>query len=80
MRFKKPIFFGLTCLLMLAAASPALADNPAQNAYDKFSQFDGTNSTLPFTGINVGALAIIGVLLIAAGIAVRYRLRTRLTD
>ncbi len=80
MRFKKPIFLGLTCLLMLAVAAPAWADNPAQNAYDKFSQFNSSSSQLPFTGINVGAVALVGLLLVAAGFVVRSRTRTHLSD
>jgi LPXTG-motif cell wall-anchored protein len=81
MRFKKSFFLGLTCLVMLAVAAPAWAEDPAQNAYDKFSQFNGTSSsTLPFTGINVGAVALIGLLLVAAGFVVRSRTRARLSD
>jgi hypothetical protein len=81
MRFKKAIFLSLTCLVMLAVAAPAWAEDPAQNAYGKFSQFNGTSSSsLPFTGINVGAVALIGLLLVAAGFAVRHRTRTGLSD
>lgn len=80
MRFKRTVFLGLTCLVMLAVAAPAWAEDPAQNAYNKFSQFHGSGSTLPFTGINVGAVAVIGLLLLAAGFVVRHRTRTRLSD
>lgn len=80
MRFKKPVFLGLTCLVMLAVAAPAWAEDPAQNAYSKFSQNATSSSTLPFTGINVGAVVLVGLLLLAAGFVVRHRTRARLSD
>jgi hypothetical protein len=78
MKLRRAIFLGVICVAMFAVAAPAWAATPAQNAYNQFSQFNQSNSTLPFTGIDVGAVALIGALLIGAGLAVRYRMRARL--
>src|SRR5258707_540804 len=60
MRFRRAIFVGLICVAILALAAPAWAQSPAQNAYGQFSQFNHSSSTLPFTGIAVGAVAFAG--------------------
>jgi hypothetical protein len=66
------------CVAMFAVAAPAWAATPAQSAYGQFSQFNQSGSKLPFTGINVVTIAIVGVVLMGAGLAVRYRMRARL--
>lgn len=78
MRLRTAIFLGVICAVVLAVAAPALAASPAQNAYSQFSQFNQSKSSLPFTGINVATIALIGVVLMGAGLAVRYRVRARL--
>jgi hypothetical protein len=78
MRFRRAIFVGVICVAMMAVAAPAWAQSPAQNAYDQFSQFNQSHSTLPFTGINVATIALIGAVLMGAGLAVRFHLRSRL--
>jgi LPXTG-motif cell wall-anchored protein len=82
MRFvRRLIFLGAFAVLMLAMAAPALAENPAQNAYSQFSQFNASSSsssTLPFTGIDSGLVALVGLVLVGAGLVVRQRTRARL--
>jgi hypothetical protein len=78
MRFRRAIVFGAMCVAMFAIAAPAWAASPAQNAYGQFSQFNQSSSKLPFTGIDVGTIALVGVVLMGAGLAVRYRMRSRL--
>jgi hypothetical protein len=78
MRFRRAIVVGVLCVAMLAVAAPAWAQSPAQNAYGQFSQFNQSSSTLPFTGIDVGAVALVGLVLMGAGLAVRYRVRARI--
>jgi hypothetical protein len=72
---------------MLAVTSTAWAQNPAQNAYgpssvNQLSQVESTSeneaSTLPFTGIDVGGVAIVGLVLLGVGVVVRYQSRSRL--
>lgn len=56
---------------MLTLAAPALASSLATSAYGGPPQVSQT-STLPFTGINVGLVALIGLVLVCAGF-VLYR-------
>ena len=65
------------CAVTFALAAPAMAQSPAENAYGG----EGTNhvvtSTLPFTGINAGLVAVIGLGLAGAGFAARRAIRTQ---
>jgi hypothetical protein len=74
------VFAVLLCSVMLAIAAPALADSPTQDAYSgtgagQVSQAQATSSakTLPFTGIDLGALAVVGVVLFGTGFVLRLR-------
>lgn len=64
----------------LAFAAPALAETPAQHVYGGPCTSDQTacqpNTSLPFTGINVGVVAALGVVLSGTGFVVRLRLRS----
>jgi len=74
MRLK--LLLAITCGLLFAFSAPALAaGNPAQNAYSGVpGQPDGP-STLPFTGVDVGALSAIAFVLLGTGIVLRWRIR-----
>ena len=81
MRFKLSLLVALACAAVLALAGPAAAQNPTQNAYEPSTctactaTTSGTGSgTLPFTGIDVGLLAVVGVSLAGVGLVMRRRL------
>jgi hypothetical protein len=81
MRIRKAAVLAFFCAIVLSCAAPAFAQTPAQSAYSgvgagSVSQTDGTlssesSSTLPFTGINVGAIAMLGFVLAGTGIVLR---------
>jgi hypothetical protein len=65
---------------MLLFVAPALAANPAQDAYGALSGATGstggtttTSGTLPFTGLNLAAILALAVIMLAIGVAVRVR-------
>jgi hypothetical protein len=62
---------GLTSVVALAlAAAPAVAGR-IEPGHAKVSTLSATSSALPFTGISVAALLGAGVILVAAGLALR---------
>ncbi|HLH66923.1 MAG TPA: hypothetical protein VKV27_14595 [Solirubrobacteraceae bacterium] len=73
------------CCALLIGAAPAFASgSPSQNAYSGVgsqqlsrAQSSSTSSTLPFTGLNVGLLAIVAVALGGAGLLLRARTRSQ---
>jgi hypothetical protein len=77
----------LVCTAMLVIAAPALAaSSPAESAYggtgatqnSKILQnTQSAQSTLPFTGLNVGVLVAVGVALFGGGIVIRRTIRTQ---
>jgi hypothetical protein len=80
------------CGLVLGIAAPAMANTPSQGAYggtgnNQLSQVQSltsqtsptattASSTLPFTGLNVGLLAGVAVVLLGAGLVLRVRTRS----
>jgi hypothetical protein len=73
------ILVTLACALVLALAGTAAAANPTQSAYEPntCTACDAhTAKTLPFTGVDVGALAAVGVSLAAGGLLIRRRVAT----
>jgi hypothetical protein len=78
------------CGLVLSVAAPAMANTPSQGAYggtgnNQLSQVQSltsqktattASSTLPFTGLNVGLLAGVAVVLLGAGLVLRIRTRS----
>lgn len=71
----------LVCGLTLALSAPAVADsNPAQSAYSGLPtesvqavQSSASSGTLPFTGIDLGALSAVALVLVATGLVLRWR-------
>ncbi|MGH2856639.1 MAG: hypothetical protein ACRDMJ_04055 [Solirubrobacteraceae bacterium] len=67
--------------MLLVGAAPALATGtPSQNAYsgtgsNQISRAQG-NGSLPFTGLNLGLLAIVAVALVGSGLVLRARTRS----
>lgn len=51
----------------LLFAAPALAANPAQDAYG------ATSGSLPFTGINLVAILAVAIAMLSVGVFVRVR-------
>ncbi len=76
----RTVALALTCAVLLAFAAPALAASPAQTAYGSVNtqqKVENVNGTLPFTGINAGLVACIGIALVGAGAFVRRASRTQ---
>ncbi len=67
------------CGITLGAAAPAMAQGPTQGAYSgpgasQLSQAPTatqTSGSLPFTGLNVGALSVAAALMLGAGLVLR---------
>jgi hypothetical protein len=79
MRLIKTMMVALVCAVVLAMAAPAFAEtSPAETAYggEGGTQVVQTTESLPFTGINVGVIVGLGVVLLGAGIVVRRRVVT----
>lgn len=77
---KPKIFVALLCGVFLAYATPALANSPTQSTYggpgaNQVSKLPATSAarTLPFTGIDLSALSLVGVGLLGAGVVLRRR-------
>lgn len=79
------------CGILLGSAAPALANSPSGTTYggtgnNQLSQVQGVSNTtstsaassgtLPFTGLNVGVLAGVAMLLLASGVALRIKTRS----
>jgi multisubunit Na+/H+ antiporter MnhB subunit len=80
MRLKLSVLLAVVCAVALALAGPAAAQNPSENAYapSTCTACTGTSSgTLPFTGIDVGLLAVVGVSLAGVGLVMRRRIGSR---
>lgn len=80
MKLRKTAALVITWTVTMMLAAPALADSPTQSAYGCHGCEPLTppsGSTLPFTGLNLGLLALFGVLLLGAGFAVRRSTRSR---
>lgn len=84
---RKLLVIGLCSILLGVAAAPAMANSsPSQGTYggtaaNQLSQVQNVSSTttsgsLPFTGMNVAALAVIAVALLGSGFALRMRARS----
>lgn len=85
---RKILLVGL-CGIVLGIAAPAMASSPSQGAYGgtgntQLSQVQSkttskspaaASSTLPFTGMNLGLLAGVAVVLLGSGLALRIRTR-----
>jgi hypothetical protein len=76
----------VVCGMMLAVAAPALASGPTQGAYagpgaNQISSVQNTaettsdSGTLPFTGLNLGLVAVVAVALVGAGFGLRRQTR-----
>jgi hypothetical protein len=72
---------------MLAVAAPALAQSPTQGAYsgtgaNQVSSLDSTSttttsaSTLPFTGLDLGAVSAVGIAMLGTGFLLRRRAKS----
>jgi hypothetical protein len=70
---------------MLAVAAPAVAQSPTQSAYsgtgaNQVSSLESTQttgaSTLPFTGLDVGAVSLVAIGLLGTGFALRRRTKS----
>lgn len=76
MRLK--FLLGVVCALMLLLPAAAIADTPSESAYSGSGaeqvETAGTNS-LPFTGINVAAVAGLAVVLLGTGLVLRRTTR-----
>jgi hypothetical protein len=71
----------LACALVLALVGTAAAANPTQSAYEPTTCTacsTHSDGTLPFTGVDVGALAAVGVTLAAGGLLIRRRVGTQI--
>jgi hypothetical protein len=80
------------CGIVLGVAAPAMASSPSQGAYggsgnSQLSQVQSQNtttsptattagSTLPFTGLNLGMLGGVAIVMMGAGLALRIRTRS----
>ncbi len=74
MRLK--LLLAITCGLLLAFSAPALAaGNPTTSAYSGVPDGPTSDGTLPFTGVNVGALSAIAFVLLGTGIVLRWRIK-----
>jgi hypothetical protein len=77
----------VVCGMMLAVAAPALASGPTEGAYagpgaNQISSVQNTSAeatsdsgTLPFTGLNLGLVAVVAVALVGAGFGLRRQTR-----
>jgi hypothetical protein len=75
----------VVCGMMLAVAAPALASGPTEGAYagpgaNQISSVQNTEATsdsgtLPFTGLNLGLVAVVAVALVGAGFGLRRQTR-----
>lgn len=79
---RRSSFIAVLCCMMLAPAGPALANSPTQSAYsgsgaNQITQAGANASpnaqTLPFTGIDLGALSAVGIVLLGTGFILRRR-------
>jgi hypothetical protein len=72
---------------MLAVAAPAMAQSPTQGAYsgtgaNQVSSLNATSTTqttsptLPFTGLDLGAVSVVGIALLGTGFVVRRRTKS----
>ena len=76
----------LICVaFVLALAMPAYAQTPTQDAYegvagveqDSSGDGGGSDGSLPFTGLELAVVALVGVGLLGTGIAVRRATQLR---
>lgn len=76
MKLAKTAVFLTVWVGMAVLAVPAVADSPSSNAYGcQGCSNITTQSTLPFTGLNLALLVLFGVLLLGAGVAVHRSTR-----
>jgi hypothetical protein len=82
MKLINTVMAALTCAVILAVAAPAFAaSSPAVTAYggeggtqvSQATEQTQSASELPFTGLNVGLLIGLGIVLTGTGIVVRRR-------
>ncbi len=86
MRIKMKVLCAVLALTMLVAA-PAYAQqvNPTQEAYsvtaasvqEQVSSTEDSDSTLPFTGLELGIVLAVGAALLGTGLAVRRLSRSQ---
>ena len=77
----------LTTLLVVCVAPALAADNAANDAYsspvnDAYSSpvndaYGNTGSSLPFSGLDLGLIAVGGIVLVALGFGLRRATRTQ---
>jgi len=81
MKIRLSLFPALICAVALALAAPAMADNPTTSAYEPSTCSSSSSIVcsppktpkLPFTGIDVVPLALLGAGLLGAGVVARRR-------
>ena len=90
-RMQKISIIGLVCCLVLALSAPAYAQSSTQRGYDETTVLGGiessddetaaptprklTSNELPFTGLDVAVVAMMGAALLGTGFAIRRTAR-----
>lgn len=77
MRFR--VLLGVVCALLLVLPAAAFADTPSESAYSGSGaeQVNASSTTLPFTGIDVGAVAVAATVLLGTGLVLRRSTRAK---
>jgi len=70
-RLRHISFIALTMLLVVCAAPALAADSPVNDAYGD------TTTKLPFSGLDLGLIAVGGLVLVALGLGLRRAIRTQ---
>ena len=73
-RFRNITLLAMTTLLVGLVAPAMAADSPVNDAYGGTSE---TTSSLPFSGLDLGLIALGGLMLVALGFGLRHATRTQ---
>jgi hypothetical protein len=75
MKLTRSLGLALVFVVALAFAAPAVAASPGQDAYGGTGASQVTAGSLPFTGMNLVTLVVVGAVLLGTGIVIRHSVR-----